>query len=518
MTTERELLFNLPLYSKCQLNIRSKAGEMIPLKFNKAQQYIHERLEKQKKETGMVRAVILKGRQQGCSTYIAARYYHQTIMNPGTMTFIFAHDREASESLYHMVKSYYEDCYDPDFRPPIGASNAKELLFPKIKSGYKVGTAGTKGLGRSKTFQQIHWSEVAFSPNTDEHAAGILQTVAESPGTEIILESTANGQGNYYYNSCMDAMAGLNGYEFIFVPWFWEEEYKVKVDKDFRLEQSAGSEGLTSEQEYYDIFKNKGLTIEHLAWRRKKIRNDFLGDVKQFMQEYPFTPEEAFISTGDPFISAMLIQRAINEPPVNNKEAPLIFGVDPARLGGDKFVVHHRKGRNSTKHERYPPMRLDQSAARLAQDIRKYKPYKVMIDCGGLGVGLYDMLIGMQMGDRVVKVDFGASSARPELNKNMTAEMFREAKEWLEDGPVSMALLDQKDATRIQSQLSSRRYDWDRNSVLRIESKETYKKEFNASPDDADAFLLTFAQPISPTIEGARTQQTYTASIPEFEW
>src|SRR5690606_35200614 len=60
------ILKSLPLFAKNFLIIHDKLGAERPLMLNRAQQYIHERLEKQREATGKVRALILKGRQQGC--------------------------------------------------------------------------------------------------------------------------------------------------------------------------------------------------------------------------------------------------------------------------------------------------------------------------------------------------------------------------------------------------------------------------------------------------------------------
>jgi hypothetical protein len=505
---QEQLLTDLPLYAENQLFIKPKTGPLIPFKFNRAQKYIHEQCEDQKKRTGRVRKVILKGRQQGCSTYVGARFYHSTVSHMAMLTFIFAHDHEASSSLYNMVKTYYEESADKKFRPHLGTSNAKELLFPNLRSGYKVGTAGTKGLGRSKTMQQIHWSEVAYSPNCDDHAAGIMQTVADEDGTEIILESTANGQGDYFHRACMQALSGEGDFELIFVPWYWQDEYKRPVSDSFQLSQPVEGQDFISEQEYYDTFSKDGLTLEHLAWRRKKIADDFQGDVERFMREYPFTPEEAFESSGaDSYVKPMLIRRARNNAPLQTT-APLIFGVDPARLGGDQFKVSHRKGRNTSKIETYPKMDLVKSANRLAQDIDKYKPAAVNIDAGGLGVGLYDIMVDKGYGKIVNKVDFGGQSNEPEKYKNMTAEMFGKAREYLEDAPCSMSMLDEKTATALQSELSARQHDWYNNSILVMQSKKDFKKELGYSPDTADAWLLTFSTNINLTSHAPRMQET----------
>src|SRR6266567_3764329 len=134
-----------------------------------------------------------------------------------------------------MVERYHDNCSEA-LRPSTGAANAKELYFDQLDSGYKVGTAGTKGVGRSSTVQLFHGSEVAFWPFADTHAAGILQAIPDQQGTECILESTANGIGNYYHQTWRDAEAGRNGYIAIFVPWFWQEEYRAEPPADFVLD------------------------------------------------------------------------------------------------------------------------------------------------------------------------------------------------------------------------------------------------------------------------------------------
>jgi hypothetical protein len=505
----QELLRNLPLYCQHILKIRPKTGAIIPLDLNRAQLYLHKRAEDQRKRTGKVRLVVLKGRQQGISTYIAARFYHQTAGREGILTFIFAHDSEGSDSLYTMVKNYY-DLSNEGFRPPLGKSNAKELLFPALQSGYKVGTAGTgKGLGRSKTFQQLHGSEVAFWPNADDHASGVLQCVADLPGTEIMLESTSNGMGDYFHRACMQALQGQSGFELVFVPWYWQDEYKADV-ADFQPEPRREGDEFTSEQEYMDLFARDGLTLSHLAWRRNKIRSDFQGDIVRFMREYPFTPEEAFESASeDAFIKPMLIRRARNTPPVLPTSAPLIMGVDPARLGGDRFKVCHTQGRNLSMLYTIPPGRVDETAQRLAEKINKYKPARVNIDCGGLGVGVYDILVGNGYGNIVRKVDMGASANDPDRYYNKRAELHGKAREWLEDLPVSISC-DPKEADALQMEAAVCKAIWKQNSRLLITPKDDIKKELKFSPDTWDSFILTrdgnVANP--DVLKGATPQRT----------
>lgn len=478
---------SLPLFSEKVLKINTKAGgAAVPLALNKAQRYIHAQLEDQKRRTGKVRSCVLKGRQQGASTYISARFYHNTIMNPGRSTFIFAHDASGSDSLYKMVQNYY-DFSPPPMQPELGARNYKELNFSVLRSGYKVGTAGTTGLGRSKTFQNVHWSEVAYSPNSQDHAGGILQTVADVPETEIILESTANGEGDFFHRVCMQAISGAGEYELIFVPWYWQDEY-TRPASDFEPDEH--------EARYLEHHAADGLTREHLAWRRYKIA-ELAGDLMRFKREYPFTPEEAFESSDeDAFIKATLVRAARSRPHVSIGNPPLVIGVDCAALGSDKFRLCFRRGRTLVEFKTYPADYPHNQARRLHEDIVKHKPALVNIDKGGLGIGVYGGLLDMGHADIVRGIDFGGTALDSESNYNRTAEMCRHARAWLEDEPCFI-VCDDADAAMLQAELSGRKHKYHNMTKLRMEPKDEFKKRLGYSPDTADAFLLTFAEPLA---------------------
>ena len=137
----------------------------------------------------------------------------------GLRSFILTHEEAATQNLFEIVQRYHNNC-PAHLAPHTGASNANELNFDEI------GTAGTKAVGRSSTIQLFHGSEVAFWPFADTHADGVLQAVPNEDNTEIILESTANGIGNFFHQTWRDAEAGKNDYIAIFVPWYWSEEYR----------------------------------------------------------------------------------------------------------------------------------------------------------------------------------------------------------------------------------------------------------------------------------------------------
>lgn len=461
--------------------------------FNRAQRYIHERLEEQKAKIGRVRALILKGRQQGCSTYVGARFYHRASHSRGIRVFILTHEDQATQNLFEMVDRYHSHC--PDLvKPSTGAANAKELFFDGLDSGYKVGTAGTKGVGRSSTIQLFHGSEVGFWPHAETHAAGVLQAVPNEDGTEDIEESTANGVGNYFHKKWRDAETGVSDYIAIFVPWFWQEEYRKTPPEGFALDEE--------EREYAELY---ALNLEQMAWRRSKISE--LKDPVLFKQEYPATAAEAFQMSGhDSFISPALVARARKAKHLGS--GPLVIGFDPAWMGADRHSMAWRRGRCVEKVESKSKLDTVQSAGWLKQVIDKDKPARVFIDVGGVGAGVYDQMqhMGAPYSSIVQAINFGSSPFEPQpLDEhgrpsggplNRRAEMWMKSKEWLED-PAGAAI---PDSDSLHADACGPSYKYDSHTRLQLEKKEDMRRRDVPSPDEWDAVALTFAEPVGPEI------------------
>jgi hypothetical protein len=264
-----QLCSDLPFYADLCLTIQPKTGLLIPLKLNAAQRRLHEALEAQRERTGKVRALVLKARQQGFSTYIAARFYHRAAMNKGQSVFILTHEKAAAQALLDMVGRFHQHNWLP---PHTGAANATTLTFDRMGCSYSIGTAGTRAVGRSRTAQMLHGSEVAFWPHAASHFAGVVQTIPDLPGTEVILESTANGMGGEFHARWQQAEAGIGDYVAIFSPWFWSDDYRREPPEDFVMD--------AEEQTYAAAY---GLDAAQMCWRRAKMAE--LNDPAFFAQE-----------------------------------------------------------------------------------------------------------------------------------------------------------------------------------------------------------------------------------------
>jgi hypothetical protein len=437
-------------------------------------------LEEQKKRLGYIRANVLKGRQQGISTYISGRYFYTILIIPGTQAFILTHMGDATRSLFAMTKRFNSNLPD-GLAPKPDKDNENQLLFNLLNSGYRVGTAGSKDIGRSMTNQLMHLSEYAFYENHVEIKRGIEQTVADIIGTEKIKESTANGISNAFYIDWQNAKEGKGDYINIFVPWYWQDEYTKDITGFALTEQ---------EKDWMQLYEYNGLTARHLAWRRNKL-NDFDGDYDQkckgFAQEYPFTDEEAFInSITDTFITVEPVMRA-RKARVDS-ESSLILGVDPARGGADKSAICWRKGRHAYKIETYKGLDTMQLAGQVKNIIEKDRPMKVFVDCIGIGAGVTDRLNEMGF-ENVIGVNVSKSPINKDQFKNLRAELWSEMREWfLQDMPVQIP-----DYPDLQKELCGLGYGYDSSGRLYIESKQDAKARGMNSPDMADSLMITFA-------------------------
>jgi hypothetical protein len=473
-------VYDLEEFAPSFFKIADKSGQLIPFEFNRAQRYVHERVEAQLKRIGRVRVLILKGRQQGISTYIQARFFHKVLLIPGTQAFILTHMSDATKSLFGMAKRYNNNLPN-GLAPKADKDNDNMLVFDKLNSGYRVGTAGSKEIGRSMTNQLMHLSEYAFYESPAEIKKGIEQTVADIAGTEKFKESTANGISNAFYTDWQDSKEGKSDWETIFVPWYWQDEY---------TRDASGLQLTDDERDWMQLYQYNGLTVRHLAWRRNKL-SDFDGDYdqkcKSFSQEYPFTDEEAFLnSITDTFLTVEPVNKA-RKAQVDS-DAALILGVDPARGGLDRSAIIRRRGRLVYGCDTFQGLDTMQLVGKIKQIIDKEHPDKVFIDSIGIGAGVVDRLIEMGY-SQVIGINVSRSANNKDQFKNLRAELWSEMRDWFtQDMPVQIP-----DDPELQKELCGLGYKYTSGGQLQIESKVEARARGMASPDKADALMITFA-------------------------
>jgi hypothetical protein len=270
--------------------IRTKDKNVVNLKFNPIQAMYWEERTK--------RDIILKPRQLGFSTQILAEFFDDTINNPNTTTVIIAHDSESTKKLFNAVQFMYNNLPEAKkmqlnngkTKPKYG--NRKEFYFEALNSRITVGTAGSTDFGRGDTIHNLHCSEVAFWPDPETLMTGLLQAVPRDG--RIVLETTANGVGNYFYRTYQEAKQGVVDWKPKFYRWFDHPDYQLSLEGEEFSPTKA-------EQRIIELY---GLTLEQVKWRRWKIsempEKDGMSKEEHFLQEYPEDDQSCFLSSGRP--------------------------------------------------------------------------------------------------------------------------------------------------------------------------------------------------------------------------
>ena len=327
------MIINTRKYIEEFLKIKTKDSNIIPLKLNKPQLKLYNLLKKQSEEGRPQRVIILKARQMGFSTLTEAILFKRTATARNVTSGIITHKNDATNNLFNMSKLFLQELPEP-MKPQTKASNAQEIIFDNkagkgLRSKIKCMTAGGDGVGRSDTFQNLHLSEVAFWNNAKEILDGLLQAVANTPNSLVIIESTANGY-DYFKELWDKACSGENDFEPLFCAWWELEEYRLP----------CGDIELTNEEKELKALYN--LDNEQIAWRRWCIRNNCGNDVNTFKQEYPASPEEAFLSSGECVFDKELIVQQIE------RSRPLISDWRRGEFQYKKTLIPIKNEKNET--------------------------------------------------------------------------------------------------------------------------------------------------------------------------
>lgn len=293
--------------------IQDKAGNTVPLLFNKAQRKLWAVCCELIRAGKPVRVIILKARQLGFSTAIQGIFYMLACHLANRMGMVIAHDDDSTDMLFGKARFMQEENPKP---PPTRYSNRKELVFDTpLRSKLTMQTAGKGGgkgeVGRSITVQSLHLSELAFYADAGRVLTSALQAVPNEPMTMIFIESTANGIGNEFHKRWNSAYNKEPGCEWaaIFFAWWEEDKYRKEIPEGTVVKWTEKEEVLR---------KQYALDDRQLYWRRWAISNLFNGDEALFNQEYPGCPEDAFLASGRPSFNQQLLKQmwdAATDPP-----------------------------------------------------------------------------------------------------------------------------------------------------------------------------------------------------------
>jgi hypothetical protein len=298
-----------PLYfMEACLKIQPLEGGLIQFVLNHHQMRFIQEVWEQWKAQEPVRFIVLKARRRGFSTVIDALAYWLTSTREHRNALIVAQDLDASHNILQMAHRFStnDGRRGWDLMPDQSRSNRAEIVWdtqdwrergvkPGLDSRILVASADKKAAGRSFTLHFLHGTEVAHWGDATL-VTGLVDALSNTPESMGFLESTANGRSGYFYDTWKQAERGKGMWKPFFASW--------KGDPDCRLRMSGQMikkfrDAMT--QEEWTLEKEHGLDVRELAWRRRKIET-YEGSGRNpedvFRQEWPLTPDEAFVGTG----------------------------------------------------------------------------------------------------------------------------------------------------------------------------------------------------------------------------
>ena len=276
------------------MSIIDTRAHLIPFRLNWAQQEFLAEMQRQYEARKLIRCIVLKARQLGISTLTEAVMFLWCFVFDNVQGMVIAHENDSAQHLLGMTQTYW-DTYPYGRAYTSKYKSRNELSWVQTKSGLKISTAKNVNTGRSRTLHMIHASEVAFWEKATMTMGGLDQAFHFEPNTIGVLESTANGVGGYFHDQWYAAEAGDIEYVPLFFPWWRHPQYTWTYINRILDQPTPPLEHMTEEER---VLRRMGIDDDHLLWQRWAVRNLAQNDLGWFHQEYPSTPDEAFVATG----------------------------------------------------------------------------------------------------------------------------------------------------------------------------------------------------------------------------
>ena len=351
------------------LKVRARGGGSVPFRLNKAQREFSQR-------AGSGQHIILKARQLGLTTYIAARFFIATITRPGTLTVLVAHDQDSAQEIFQIVRRFVDNLPERLREGCLQTSraNVRQIVFPALDSQFRVESAADENCGRGLTIQNLHCSEVARWPGeTAATLASLRASFAHTAGGAMVLESTPNGAAGCFYDEWQHAEE--KGTQKHFFPWWWEPSYQREYPPVTKFTQEEAT-----------LRKLHELSPKQIAFRREMQAN--LRTLAP--QEFAEDASSCFVASGDCVFDVHAIEQRLAEVGVPSqtrdngrlqvwfspqRAREYIVGCDPAGGGasGDYAcaqVIDRKSGMQCAElRGHFPPREF---AARLVELATEY--------------------------------------------------------------------------------------------------------------------------------------------------
>lgn len=360
--------------------------------------------------------LILKGRQQGFTSLITAYQLACSISRKNYAGFTLADSSDNTETIFEDKAKFPYNTLPGPLKPTEKYNTRRELLFEKLNSKWRVATAGSKDIGRSKTLNFFHGSEAAFWANgINAIMTGLGQALTKD--SIQILETTPNGF-NEYKDLWDGAVEGENSWEPKFYAWWLTQEYRQEFEsprrqQEFKQEVRAAKK---PKKGNYDantrswillrckwLIEEQELSWEQAYWYYQKWR-----DLKEkVQQEYPCTAEEAFLASGRCVFDKELIILRINA-------LKKLYKKQPPKAGRFSFEWNDPETKDKIKDDTIKWVDDPSGPIRIYEEPQKGYPYVLGGDTKGEGKDYYGgTVINNHTGNRCAAIHMQISNSKP---------------------------------------------------------------------------------------------------------
>lgn len=364
---------DISVYGRRCVRIVDKQSRVVPLELLPAQRKVVEALERQRQQGLPQRVIVLKSRKTGVSTLIMAIMMQRATQLPNRNALVVAQDRKTAGELFEVGEKMYQRLPEHpqlDLKPVLrnrrylrlmhfGEPSREARRRGRIGLDSKIEADGARELeaGRGYTYHDLHLSEVAFWPDRGK-LTSLLNAVPDGPDTMIVMESTAKGY-NHFRSLWIAAENGDSPFATVFISWLEDPDCWLPFSDDAERAEFEADVGTGAYGEDEPGLLERGAALEQLHWRRWAIGAKCGGSLDDFHQEYPSTPEEAFIASGRMFFDKALVSAMIDRAKRTDPQIPSPDNPGPERGLLKAARTQQRQGANAifevpTKVEWWP--------------------------------------------------------------------------------------------------------------------------------------------------------------------
>tara|TARA_R110000751_G_C13760166_1_gene479177 strand:+ start:50 stop:1582 length:1533 start_codon:yes stop_codon:yes gene_type:complete len=385
-------------------------------------------------------------------------------------------------------------------------------LFSCLPSSTVIVSANTEQQLKSTTFPEIRkWATMSINKRWFEH--NVMSLYPAEWLVTALKETTGYDDAYWYIQAKLwseenpNAFAGPHsqmGMAVLFdeasgIPGdIWPVAQGYFTDKTTHRIWIAISNPRNPSGEFFECFHGNRDQWNHATIDGRDVNENDHGVYDSIIRQYGPDSDQARVEVygqfprqgDDNFIARGEVEDAVERELIPDNGAPLLMGVDPARMGRDKAVIRFRQGRDarSIQPQVFAKCTTEQMAEHCSTAIEKYKPDHVFIEADGIGGPVCELL--SNAGYRIIEVQAGGAAQDKTVFYLHRTELWGRMRDWIPTGclPSEGELVDD---------LCAMRYSVNLKGQLALWPKEKMRKEGFASPDYADALAMTFSKNVS---------------------